>query len=209
MRSQNKRMIVGTVVLILLILAIVVLFPAKTLVTCIAAEHVNQTPYADRYELLQSQKTVKDAVIFGDLWVIESTSIFGGKQETLLMPCVSFVPSDVGTAGTTHWISQFEVLSNEDMKAHNVKARITADPNTGLSFRGFSDGYANDIYPEVEQKDHLYSATVSAATVDSSIEPNQECDAQAFWSADVSVRGTRTSCHVTIRYDAGYGNNVK
>ncbi len=69
MRSQNKRMIVGTVVLILLILAIGVLFPAKTLVTCIAAEHVNETPYADRYELLQSQKTVKDAVIFGDLWV--------------------------------------------------------------------------------------------------------------------------------------------
>ncbi len=209
MHFLNKRMIAGAVVLILLVFAVGVLLPAKTLVTCIDAEHVNETPYADLYETLKSQKTVEGAVMFGDLWVIESTSILGRKQETVLMPCVSFVPSDVGTAGTNRWISRFELLSNGNISAHNVKARITADPNTGLNFPEAPDSYVNDIYPEVKQEDRLHSVTVSVATVDSSIEPNQECDAQAFWSADVSVSGTRTSCHVTVNSGAVYCNNVK
>ncbi len=101
------------------------------------------------------------------------------------------------------------MLSNGKISAHNVKARITAEPNTGLYVPEALNGYVNDIYPEVEQEDRLYCAMVSVATVDSLIEPNKECDAQAFWSADVSISGTRISCHVDINSDAVYCNNVK
>lgn len=209
MRLLNKRMIAGVVVLILIILTVATLLPAKTLVTCIDAERINETPYADAYKELQSQNTVNDTIVYGDLWVIESTSLFGRKQETVLTPCVYFAPDDIGTAGTSTWITRFELLSNRNIKANDIKVQITSDTNTGLYFPGFTDGYASKIAPEIKQENNLYSASVSASTVDSSIEPNKDCNAQVFWTSTVSIFGTRTSCQVTIDYEAAYRNNVK
>lgn len=208
MRFPNKRMIVSVVILILLILVVGTLLPAKTLVTCIDAERINETPYADIYKELQSKNTVTDTVVYGDLWVIESTSLWGRKQETVITPCVHFVPSDVGTAGTSTWISRFELLSNGNIKANDVKAQITSDPNTGLYFPGFTDGYASKIYPGIKQENTLYSFSVSASTVDSSIEPNKDCNAQVSWTSTVSIFGIRPLCHVAIDYEAAYRNNV-
>ncbi len=100
MYFRNKRRFVDAVVLVLLVLAVGTLIPAKTTVTSIDAERISETSYADLYKTLTSKKTVEGVVMYGDLWVIAHTSLFGRKQETVLLPCVSFVPSDVGTAGT-------------------------------------------------------------------------------------------------------------
>lgn len=208
MQLRSKRMIAGIAILILLILAVGTLLPMRTLVTCIDAESVNETPYADIYKQLQSQNTANGTVTYGDLWVIESTSLFGRKQQTAITPCVQFVPRDVGTAGTSTWVARFTLLSNGNIKANDVKAQITSDTNTGLYFPGFADGYASSVYPEIKQENNLYSASVSASTVDSSIEPNKDCNAQVFWTSTVSVSGTRTSCQMTIDCEAAYRNNV-
>lgn len=210
MRSKNSRIMVSTIVILLLLLLVVgILLPVKTVVTHIDAGKINETPYADIYKELQSQNTVNSTVVYGDLWVVESTSLLGRKQKTVITPCVNFVPTDIGTAGTSTWTTRFQLLSNGDIKAEDVKVQITSDPNTGLYFPGFADGYASMIYPEIKQEDTLYSASVSASTVDSSIEPNKDCNAQVAWTSTVSISGTRTSCRITMDYEAAYRSSVK
>ncbi len=206
MRAK-KLWIIGSIVLIFLVG--IIFLPVKTVVKCIGAEQIGTTPYADSCKELQSQHTTNSPVVYGDLWIIEGTTLLGRKQETYIMPCIYFAPGDVGTAGTTTWTTRLELLSNGNIQANNIEAQITSDTNTGLHFPGFTDSYANRVSPEIMQEDNTYSASVSASTVDSSIEVNKDCSAQASWTAVVSIPGRGISCQVNIHCEAAYYNNVK
>lgn len=209
MRYAKKPMLIGAAALVVILLAAGTLIPAKTSITRMDADKIPETPYAQVYKELQSKNERNGDAEYGDLWVLERTYFGGRKQEIAMTPCVRFTVRDVGTAGTSTWVSEFELLSSGKISVDEVKAHLTADDNTGLYFSGFPDGYASSMDLKIGQEDSLYTAAVHASTVDSSIEPDKDCAAQVLWTADVSIFGISTPYRVEMACDAGYRNNVK
>ena len=205
MRSKKSWMIAGFMAVIALVLAVVLLLSPQTTVTVMDANEVKDTPYAERYQELQTQQSEPNWSAFGDLWVIERDPILGKTQSTLVIPCVSFDPCDIGTAGSFEWIAYFTLLSDDPIAVKDVSARFTGDSNTYLYV---PENFPDEHLPEIRQDEHRYSARISACTVDSEIEPHQDCSAQVSWTALFSLPHGRTFFRVEIDHESLYRNNV-
>ena len=205
MRSKKSWIIAGCMVGIVLVLAVALLLSPQTTVMVIDANEVNNTPYAERYRELQTQQHETNWSAFGDLWVIERAPVLGKKQSTFVVPCVSFAPRDVGSAGTSKWTAYFQLLSNDPVAVKDVSARFTGDANTYLYV---PENFPDEHLPEIGQDDQRYFARISACTVDSAVEPKKDCSAQVSWTALFSLPHGRTSYRVEIDYEALYRNNI-
>ncbi|MGN1031007.1 MAG: hypothetical protein ACI4PQ_05330 [Butyricicoccaceae bacterium] len=183
-----------------------------------------------RQEMQWSEAEGKQAAT-GDAYCVTRRTLFGRTRTTVCVPFVQAEFPDIGTANSTDWQVELEVFTmrREDDAAYEgwyeewygilelkeTELDLAADENTHLVSTDLAEN-GSSISLTDKQMDHTdnggYVVCITAATLDSTVEPNQDCSVLLGWSAGAVMKdGLFPAERISIVQSAEliYRNNLR